>query len=411
MLAGTALPHTLRHGLLVHLGIWFLTAFAVSVHVTYRVPSWLIVTWLPWVGLVLLVLGLLMLINHVLTNPTGRTAVLTPAERWSMVSSLALLLATLVAPGGVLGEMLTLLLWVALAAIVVTLLVMATRLAAPALGPLALHVLRRLEQGATMLIGAFDILSVLLFANGFGDFSPVVERSSEVLAIGGGEVEIFGATLFSWADLKSLRRPGTVERVLLTGPERSRTWPGQPIIVQVRPGALGIPWVVRIFRDDEKYYEQVLSMAPTAAGPRRERLLWLVERQRWEDTVRAGQEYVRLYPDDYEFMIGIAASVARVRRAADAVSLLEPFLARQPRNYELLNFVGWALHHSGQSARGIEILASAIPIEPENFMAYYHLGYVYRDTGRPTEAVAMFEKVLERRRNYPEIERQLQLLR
>ena len=90
---------------------------------------------------------------------------------------------------------------------------------------------------------------------------------------------------------------------------------------------------------------------------------------------------------------------------------MEPFVARQPRNYELLNLVGWSLHQAGQSARGIEILEAAVPLEPENWMAYYHLGYAYQAIRRNAEAIVMFEKVLEIRRDYPEIVRQLRTLR
>jgi len=106
---------------------------------------------------------------------------------------------------------------------------------------------------------------------------------------------------------------------------------------------------------------------------------------------------------------GIGIGVAG--RAEDAVVLLEPFIARQPRNYELLNLVGWGLHQAGQSARGIEILEAAIPLEPGNWMAYYQLGYAYQTIGRPTEAIVMFEKVLQIRPEYPEILRELQILR
>ena len=412
MVPTTNVLDTLRHGVVQHFVLCGLSLFAVCVQFLYRVPSPVVAVWLSWGGLVLLGLGLVVLINRILDHPAVDATMLTPAERWSMFASLALLVATLFAPHGVVSQrLLWLPVWLALMTIALTLLVVTIRLAAPVLGPRARRGLRRLEQVMTFVIGAFILISVLLFMNGYRDASAAVEVPSEVVSIGGGDIEVLGTTLFSWADLRSWRRPGTVERVLLHPVERSLTWVGQPVVVRVRPGALGIPWVEGVLRDREKYYRQVLTIAPNAAGPRRERLLWLVEHQRWEDTVEAAREYVRLYPNDYDFIKGIAASLGVVGRLADIVSLLEPFMARQPKNYELLNLVGWGLHQSGQSARGIEILKAAVPLEPDNWMAYYHLGYAYRATGRAAEAIGMFERVLELRRHYPEIERELQMLR
>ena len=412
MLPVAQLLRRLPRGVVLHLAMSGLTVFAIGIQMMYRVPSRLMVMWLPWVGLLLLLLGALMVVNYVLARPSGAAEVLSRSEWWSMAASVVLLIATLLIPPSAMPDVLMrLLVWIAIVTIILTMLVMATRLAAPALRFRARRALRQLEWGIAGAVGAFVILGIVLFANGFGDTAAAVERPSEVVAIGGREIELFGTTLFAWADVRSWRRPGTVERVLLSAKERARMWPGQQILIRVQPGALKIAWVAGIVRDEEKYYDQVLKMAPTAAGPRRERLLFLVERQQWQATIRAAQEYITLYPDDYDFMVGIGASLTIARRSADAVALLEPFLVRQPRNYELLNFLGWGLHQSGRSARGIELLRTAIPIEPENVMAYYHLGYVYRDTGRTADAIAMFEKVLERRRNYPEIEHELRVLR
>lgn len=402
---------TLRGSVVQHVMLCGLTVFALCVQFVYRVPSHVVAAWLSWVGLILLTLGIVVLANRVLDDPGADAALLTPAERWSMFVSLGLLAGALLAPHGIVSQLfLRVFVWVSLLTIALTVLVLTVRLAAPILGRQARRMLRALEHLMTWLVGAFILASVLLFVNGYRDSSPAVEIPSEVVALGREDVEVLGTTILSWADLRSWRRPGTVERVLLTPAERALTWVGQPVIVRMRPGALGVSWVESVIRDREKYYRQVLVIAPNAAGPRRERLLWLVEHQRWTDTLEAAREYIRLYPDDYDFMAGIAASLGVVGRMADTVALMEPFLARQPKNYELLNLVGWGLHQSGQSARGIEILKASVPLEPENWIAYYHLGYAYRATGRSADAIVMFEKVLELRRDYPEIERELRAL-
>ena len=411
MPATANLLDTLRRGVAQHVVFCGLTLFALGAQFVYRIPSRVMAVWLAWIGVVLLGLGLVVVINRVLAQPPSDSTILTRAERWSMMGSLALLGVALLAPHGIVSHLLRLVVWFALATVVLTVLVLAVRLVAPMLGPRTRRALRALERGLTLIVGGFILVGVLVFVNGYRDSSAAVESPSEVIALGGGEVELLGTTLFSWADLRSWRRPGTVERVFLHPDERALTWVGLPVVVRIRPGAFGIGWVESVVRDREQYYRQVLTIAPNAAGPRRERLLWLVEHLRWDDTVEAAREYVRLYPDDYDFIKGIAASLAVVGRVAEEVALLEPFMGRQPKNYELLNLVGWGMHQSGQTARGIRILEDAVVLEPDNWMAYYHLGYAYRAAGRPSQAIVAFEKVLELRRSYPEIERELEMLR
>ncbi|HXC61413.1 MAG TPA: tetratricopeptide repeat protein, partial [Nitrospiria bacterium] len=53
----------------------------------------------------------------------------------------------------------------------------------------------------------------------------------------------------------------------------------------------------------------------------------------------------------------------------------------------------------------------SIRINPDPWEAYYRLGYIYNEMGRYKEAVAMFEKVLERQPHFPEIEKQFADLR
>jgi tetratricopeptide (TPR) repeat protein len=414
MLTTTNVLGSLRRGVIQYLIFSGLTVGAVFAQYVYRVPSPLLGVWLSWAGLALVSLVVLILINRVLDHPAADGTILTPVERWWLFAGLAILIATLFVPDGVVPvRVLRRVTRFALITIVLAVFIVAIRLAAPMIGPRARRALRRFEQGLGVVVGGFGLMSGLLFLNGYYDSSAAADVPSEVIAIGGGDlqVQVLDTAFFFWADLRSWRQPGRVERILLRPDEISLTWPGQPVIVRVRPGRLGIPWIQEVLRDREKYYTQVLAIAPTAAGPRRERLLWLVERQRWVDTVEAGREYLRLYPNDYDFMKGIAASLGVAGRPADAVALLEPFVARQPRNYELLNLVGWGLHQAGQTARGIEILERAVPLEPENWMAYYHLGYAYQAVGRNAEAIVAFEKALQIRGDYPEIVRQLRMLR
>jgi hypothetical protein len=128
----------------------------------------------------------------------------------------------------------------------------------------------------------------------------------------------------NWADLRSWRAEG-LERVFLHEPERRHMWPGQAVLVSLHPGALGIPWVSRVTRDDEVYFRQLLEVAPTATAPRKQLVTFYLERRRWEAATAVALEYLGRYPDDYGYIGDIAARLAAARRTKETLALLEPF--------------------------------------------------------------------------------------
>src|SRR5262249_38650717 len=116
-----------------------------------------------------------------------------------------------------------------------------------------------------------------------------------------------------------------------------RTWPGQAVLVSVHRGALGIPWVSRVTRDDEVYLRQLLEVAPTATGPLKHLITFYLERQRWEAATAVALEYLRPYPDDYGCIGDIAARLAAARRTKESIALLEPFVGRIPEVQQQLH--------------------------------------------------------------------------
>jgi hypothetical protein len=87
------------------------------------------------------------------------------------------------------------------------------------------RILLRLEQGATVLVGAFVLVGLLIFLNGALDRAGRIAVRSEVLRIEQAEVELDQVLTYAWADLRSWRGQGRVERVFLTlGSGRSCGW-------------------------------------------------------------------------------------------------------------------------------------------------------------------------------------------
>jgi len=67
-----------------------------------------------------------------------------------------------------------------------------------------------------------------------------------------------------WIELRAWKGRGTVY-LPLRGREQHEFWAGQPVVVQMRVGVLGIPWVVRIERDAERQAKQILEFVPASA--------------------------------------------------------------------------------------------------------------------------------------------------
>lgn len=270
--------------------------------------------------------------------------------------------------------------------------------------------LRRLERGAQAGFVLLMVYSAVLWVNGAGNKAPLEDHAAQVVRVMGAELDLDGIIPLAWVQLTSWRRPSGTERILLRAAESRKLWAGQPVIVQVRRGRLGIPWVVKIERDQEAYARQILEKMPTAVEPWKTLINFLIDHQRWDEAAAKMREYLALYPEDYAFAEGIAAAFGQARRPADLVEILGPFAAKQA-NYNAYNMVGFALHQLGRREEAVQLLQASIPLEPENFWAYYHLGYVYQAMGQRVEAQAAFEEVLKRRPQFPEIEAALKSLR
>jgi tetratricopeptide (TPR) repeat protein len=236
-----------------------------------------------------------------------------------------------------------------------------------------------------------------------------VPRAGEIVAITETDLPLDMTFPITWATVRFADDPEATPRVLLGRRETSYVWVGQSVVVHVRSGALGVPWVRRVERDEEQYYRKVLATFSDAAEAWKGLVRTYFDQRRWQDAERAALDYLARYPNDYEFAYSTASEFAVSRHYGPTVAMLEPFLGRR-QDYVFYNSLGWSLAHVGQVNRGIELLKSSIPLDPNNFWAYYHLGYLYVRTRQTADAIEMFRNVLERRPNFPEVEAQLRAL-
>jgi len=268
----------------------------------------------------------------------------------------------------------------------------------------------RIRWWAGILVRVFVYYSVFLYANGKLDRSIPVDRPAQILEVMGEEIDLGRLVPYTWAELRLRDDPGRPIRLFLVGMEERSLWGGDVVILQERRGFFGLPWVSRIERDEEHYAREALRLMPTAASAWKRLVGLHFEHQRWPEANAAAWEYLKVYPNDYEFALYSGQELLASRHYAEGIPFLEHAIERKP-TYEALQLLGWALSYSRNNPRAAQVLESSIALDPNDFEAYYHLGYVYGGLGRYADAIAMFEKVLERRPGMPEAEAEIARLR
>jgi len=322
--------------------------WAMFIQMEYRVPSGFIFILLPWIGLALSALSILFLVKHLLTR-------------------------------------------------------------LPAKDPLQ-TTLARMEWWFSLLIRGFIYYSLFLYANGKLDHSMPLDRPAELLEITGGEIGLGKLIPYSWAELRFRDDPERPIRLFLQSREERLLWGGDALVVQVRQGYFGLSWVTKIERDEEYYSKNILKLMPTAALAWRNLVTFYIQHQRWKEASIAARDYLKVYPNDYEFTLYAGGELTGNRYYDEGIPLLEHVVERKP-TYEAYQALGWALSYAGNKPRAAEVLEASIPLNPDDYEAYYHLGYVYSEMGKYSDAIAMFEKTLERQPIFPEVEREIAKLR
>jgi tetratricopeptide (TPR) repeat protein len=387
-----------------HLLLLPLAAGALAAHLTYRVPT-------PFLGLALAALVIVGFVNQFLARPpaAGRTV-------RRLLS--AIVLATLVSvtsgliPGPALPVIVSVVAGTIAAVLIALLAVVGVAALAAALAPPALaRPLLWVEGSLFAAVSLFALTGGLAFLNGHFDPSLPRDVATTVQAVHRAETDAFGTPWgYISVDLASWRRQGAVETVVLVGTEPGRTWPGQAVTVRVHPGALNVPWVSSVARDEEAYSRRLLEFAPTAKSPLRDLIAIYLAAHRWPETTAAALRYADLHPEDGDFLRGVAADLGMAGRNADALAILEPVARRHPTP-EILGVTGYVLSQNGRAAEATAMLKEAIRLAPDEWLAYYRLAHVYRAAGRLEDALAMLEKALEREPGLPEVEQSVMQLR
>jgi len=331
-----------------HAVVTSLCVWAMYIQMRYRVPGRFLFWLLPWIGLALSCLSIVFLINHFSARIPGESP-------WR-------------------------------------------------------EALGRVEWWASLLIRIFIFYGLVLYANGGLDVADPTEKPSKILSISGGELDLGTPVSYSWVNLRSWDDPKGIQRLFLLPEEQYRLWGGESVTVHVRPGFLGIPWVAKIERDEEHYARQIVQVTPSASLAWRRLISIYLKQERWKEAVAATYDLLKVSPRSYDAAFDAGSKLCSYGRYNEGVPLLEIAVRGKP-SYDGYQELGWALSYQGNKKRAAEVLEGSIPLNPDYWEAYYHLGYVYGGMGRLQDSLAMFEKTLERRPEFPEVETRIANLR
>jgi hypothetical protein len=222
------------------------------------------------------------------------------------------------------------------------------------------------------------------------DRSPPVAHRAEVVAIGARSRAPGTDLVHSWMDVRS-RTLGDGIRIPLGPYEQATFWRREPVLVFVRTGRLGIPWIARIERDVEGTYRNELARRPGARGPSQELVTFLIDHMRWEDARDESVRYLALHPEDVDFAIYAAANMS-VRGWLDTgVEILRPAADRRPGRH-LLGRLAWMEARRGDSARAVAVARAAAERYRDAWEFPLIAGWALARAGDRAGAAAAFEE-------------------
>jgi hypothetical protein len=176
---------------------------------------------------------------------------------------------------------------------------------------------RAFRVATVTAVALYGIYATVLSFNGSFDRSIAVEHRRELVSV------TTIKALVSWLDLRAA--DGTLERVTLL-PGKDGVWagyvdPGQPIVVSVRRGAFGIPWIERVAHDADRQAELMVEAAPSAAAPRRALIGAYLRQGRGREVVAHTRAYLGDYPRDIAFAGTVAATLRNAGDMPSAVAV------------------------------------------------------------------------------------------
>ena len=265
------------------------------------------------------------------------------------------------------------------------------------------RVVKYIERGSLIVIGAYGVLAGLLWING-QSAGPVVRQSARVLAITKSR---FGPIRYTWWTVASAA--GERQRVLRLPSDASHVYVGGDAELVLRQGRLLLWRVVEVRRDEEQYLLSMLAAMPRSHTALAGLVSLYTDRGELDRGIQSYAALTRVYPDEPDVGYRLGTKLIDTHRYRDGADILQQVVTMR-RDYAGLYTLGYALAWAGDKHEAAKYLREATKLAPDDFRAFYSLGYVMRDTGQYAEAKVAWSKVLELRPDFPEVQANLRAI-
>ena len=263
-------------------------------------------------------------------------------------------------------------------------------------------VVARVGKWSRWLVVGFVWLAIALVFNARLDRAGADVHRAEVVGVGARTLTTGVALVHSWMDVRSSTLGANVVRIALGPTEQGTFWREEEVLVWVRPGRFGIPWIARLERDLEGYYRSALQKIPGARGPSLALVAFLVDHMRWDEARDESVRYLAAHPEDVDFAV-YAGSTMSVRGWLDAsAEMLSLAAARWPGRY-LLGRLAWVETRRGDRARAMAVAERAAARYPDGWEFPLVLAYNLERDGDVARAAAALDRAATLRPNVPDV--------
>ena len=272
------------------------------------------------------------------------------------------------------------------------------------------EVVGRIGRWSRWVVVGFVWIAIALMLNARLDRSAATAHRAEVVRVGARTQTPGAALVHSWMDVRSATLAADVMRVPLGPREQGVFWRQEPVLVLVRQGRFGVPWIARLERDLEGHYRNVLARLPGARGPSQALVSYFVDHMRWEDARDEATRYLAVHPEDVEFAVYAGASMS-VRGWLDtSAAMLRLAADRRPDRY-LLARLAWVGTRLGHHARAVEVARAGAERYRDAWEFPLVVGYALDRMGERRGAVAALDEAATLHPGVPEVTQALATLR
>jgi tetratricopeptide (TPR) repeat protein len=168
-------------------------------------------------------------------------------------------------------------------------------------------------------------------------------------------------------------------------------------------------------RGDYQAARDSFEMALTLS-PHDEAILFNVGQcqDRLGDWRRAEQYYItclQINPNYGDARHGMASLLYRTGRVPEAHRMIDDWIKSDPNRADAVALEGWRFRQEKNLPRAQERLQQALAMEPNNRRALIELGIVYERMNMPERALVLYERVLAKSPNQPDIAQRVEQLR